>query len=117
MIINPQRLVGIRHIGTVAWVEGQPVASQKSINITAGVRPFGMREIDLLPEGVDLEEAVWFVSREELKTADVKGQTAADKIRYRGDWYIIHRATLCPPPLRHWECIGIRQDPDLEGVQ
>ena len=97
MLLNVQQLLVYRSSGSYVagrWVEAAPPALATPLTIYGVTHPSTDREIDMLPEGDRIKEAITFLTVEEIYTTggtnelDGSGTPRiSDKIKWNGDLY------------------------------
>lgn len=82
----------LRRFEKTQIIRGRPRAAYTDSIVRLNVQPLSSDDVMTLPDGMRRKKNVKAIGRIELRTADEKTGTLADRIYYHGEWY---------------ECIGV----------
>lgn len=77
----------LRRFEKTQIIRGRPRAAYTDSMVKLNVQPLSSDDVMTLPDGIRRKKNVKAIGRTELRTADEKTGTLADRIYYRGEWY------------------------------
>ena len=68
-------------------VKGRSRAKYTDQTVSLNVQPLSLMEVATLPDGVRRSKNIKAIGNVDIRTADEKAGTLADRLFYRGEWY------------------------------
>ncbi len=77
----------LRRFEKTKLVRGYSCARYSDSTVKMNVQPVSMSELTTLPDGIRRSKNIKAISKVQIRTADDKEGTLADRIFYKGEWY------------------------------
>ena len=77
----------VRRFGKEEIVDGYGTAPYKDTVEVLNVQPLSMSELVTLPDGIRRSKNIRAIGQVQIRTADDRAGTLADRIFYNGEWY------------------------------